>query len=252
MKDLDQTIDTLENARFNWLYANEIVQMSKDSIFTTNELICIVMLYHKMVLANGPKAKFMIISQLTTLMLDLFEITDCNISTTTVYRISHGSAGTHPDFCPDRHVSLESFVRLLTIYFTRDLEIKMEFAFSIYDKQDKLQLNGEDVGFFLKKFFEGEDEEEATELLLDMKEMIFLKFDLDKDTNISYDEYCDVVRKQPMLMEFLGRVFPTNPCMDVLALCANVMSWFDDSPNPRIIRKSEADNGFVTRRISEV
>ncbi|KAH8290327.1 hypothetical protein KR054_001954, partial [Drosophila jambulina] len=238
MKDLDQTIDTLENARFNWLYANEIVQMSKDTIFTTNELICIVMLYHKMVLANGTKAKFMTIAQLTTLMLDLFEITDCNISTTTVFRISHGSEVPHPDFCPDKHVSLESFVRLLTIYFTRDLDTKMQFAFSIYDKQDKMQLNGEDVGFFLKKFFESEDEEEATELTLDMKEMIFLKFDLDKDSIISYEEYCEVVRRQPMLMEFLGRVFPTNPCMEVLALCANVMSWFDDSPNPRVIKQS--------------
>lgn len=78
-----------------------------------------------------------------------------------------------------------------------------------------------------------------------MKEMIFLKFDLDRDTNIGYEEYCEVVRKQPMLLEFLGRVFPPNPRMEILALCANVMSWFDDSPNPRIIKKPETTSKSI-------
>jgi len=38
-----------------------------------------------------------------------------------------------------------------------------------------------------------------------MKEMLFLKFDLDKDTNIGVDEYYEVVRRQPMLLECFGR-----------------------------------------------
>ncbi|XP_037716977.1 uncharacterized protein LOC119551627 [Drosophila subpulchrella] len=239
MKDLDGSLDTLENARFNYVYVKAIAKLGKDSIFTHNELVSIVMLYHKFVLVNGPRAKYMTIAQLSMIMELLFEIEDRELSATIVYRIAHTPGSRSSDFFPDRHVHLDSFVRLFTIYFTRDLQMKMEFAFSIYDKSDSGQLNGEQVGFFVKKFFDCEDEDEATELRMDMKEMLFLKFDLDKDTNISMEEYYEVVRQQPELLECFGRVFPPNPQMEVLALCANVMSWFDDSPNPRIMTSPE-------------
>ncbi|KAI8039486.1 uncharacterized protein LOC128254189 [Drosophila gunungcola] len=239
MKDLDGTLDTLENARFNYLYVKAIARLGKDSIFTDSELVSIVMLYHKFVLANGSRAKYMTILQLTMLMELLFEIVDRDNIATIVYRIAHTPGTRNSDFFPDKHVHLDAFVRLFTIYFTRDLQMKMEFAFSIYDKTDSKQLNGEEVGSFVSKFFENEDEDEAIELRLDMKEMLFQKFDLDKDTNIQEEEYYEVVRRQPMLLECFGRVFPPNPRMEVLALCANVMSWFDDSPNPRIITKSD-------------
>ncbi|XP_017061859.1 uncharacterized protein LOC108101851 [Drosophila ficusphila] len=235
MKDLDETLDTVENARFNYLYAKAIAKLKKDSIFTHNELVSIVMVFHKFVLVNGPRAKYMTLLQLTVLMELMFEIVDRDLIATIVFRIANTPGSRPPDFFPDKHIHLESFVRLFTIYFTRDLQMKMEFAFSIYDKADLMQLNGEVVGFFVSKFFESEDEDEAIELRLDMKEMLFQKFDLDKDTIISADEYYEVVRRQPMLLECFGRVFPPNPRMDVLALCANVMSWFDDSPHPRIM-----------------
>ncbi|XP_017124442.1 uncharacterized protein LOC108144268 [Drosophila elegans] len=239
MKDLDGTLDTLENARFNYLYVKAIARLGKDSIFTSNELVSIVMLYHKFVLANGPRAKYMTILQLIMLMELLFEIVDRDYIATIVYRIAHTPGPRNSDFFPDKHVHLDAFVRLFTIYFTRDLQMKMEFAFSIYDKTDSKQLNGEEVGSFVSKFFENEDEDEAIELRLDMKEMLFLKFDLDKDTYIQEEEYYEVVRRQPMLLECFGRVFPPNPRMEVLALCANVMTWFDDSPNPRIVTKPD-------------
>ncbi|XP_039480157.1 uncharacterized protein LOC120444507 [Drosophila santomea] len=240
MKDLDGTLDTLENARFNYVYMKDVARLAKDSIFSHNELVSIVMLYHKFVLVNGPRAKYMTILQLTALMELLFEIVDRDLIATIVYRIAHTPGSRAPDFFPDKHIHLESFVRLLTLYFTKDLQLKMEFAFSVYDKSDSKQLNGEQVGFFVSKFFESEDEDESIELRLDMKEMLFLKFDLDKDTNIGVDEYYEVVRRQPMLLECFGRVFPPNPQMEVLALCANVMSWFDDCPNPRIMMKPDA------------
>ncbi|XP_017070356.2 uncharacterized protein LOC108107365 [Drosophila eugracilis] len=244
MKDLDASLDTLENARFNYLYAKAITKLRKDSIFTDNELVSIVMLYHKFVLVNGPRAKYMTVAQLTMLMELMFEIMDRELSASIVSRIAHTPGSRSSDFIPEKHIHLESFVRLLTVYFTKDLQMKMEFAFSIYDKSDSRQLNGKEVGIFVGKFFETEDEDETAELRMDMKEMLFMKFDLDKDTNIGVEEYYTVVRRQPMLLECFGRVFPPNPQMDVLALCTNVMSWFDDSPNPRIMTKSDTEKAL--------
>lgn len=57
-----------------------------------------------------------------------------------------------------------------------------------------------------------------------MLEIIFLKFDIDKDMNISYEEYVNVVRKQPQMMEFLGVIFPSLVQLDVVAHCVNLMS----------------------------
>lgn len=57
-----------------------------------------------------------------------------------------------------------------------------------------------------------------------MLDIIFIKFDLDKDFVIGYDEYVSIVRKQPALMEFLGVVFPSDVQLNVVAHCVNLLS----------------------------
>lgn len=56
--------------------------------------------------------------------------------------------------------------------------------------------------------------------------MIFTKFDLDKDLIITLEEYSDVVRKQPEIMEFLGVVFPPQRQLDTVRVCANLSMAF--------------------------
>lgn len=73
------------------------------------------------------------------------------------------------------------------------------------------------------------------------------KFDLDKDTFIQAEEYFEVVKRQPKLLEFLGQIYPSTPKMDVVAVCANIMSWFDDSPNPRIMSKTGSNDALSVK-----
>lgn len=73
------------------------------------------------------------------------------------------------------------------------------------------------------------------------------KFDLDKDTFIQAEEYFEVVKRQPRLMEFLGPIYPSTPKMDVVAMCFNIMSWFDDSPTPRIISKTVSNEALSNK-----
>ncbi|KAH8269484.1 hypothetical protein KR018_003897, partial [Drosophila ironensis] len=239
---LDETLDTLENARFTYIYTPAVLRMSRDpkTIFNQTELLSITMLFHKFVLVNGARAKFMTRTQLLNMMGFFFELDDMDIVVTIVDRIGHAIPCNDPAFFPDRHISLECFVFLFTVYFTRDLDVKMKFAFSIYDKLDRGQLNSEQIGFFVDKFFSFLDEEESQELRSDMIQMLLQKFDLDKDTFIQASEYYEQVRKQPALMEFLGPIYPQIGRMNVLATCANIMSWFEDSPNPRIMKKNTA------------
>ncbi|XP_033247262.1 uncharacterized protein LOC117188072 [Drosophila miranda] len=226
MKNLDGTLDYMENARFNYLYAPEIARLEKETSFKHTELTCVVMIYHKFVLENGERAKFMTLMQLSSLVENVFGVTDQTINANVVSRISFDPDFDHPDFSADRHCNLRSFIKLFDIYFTDDLEKRMVFCFSVYDRTDFNYLDREVVQLYVDKFFEGDDEDEVFELRQDMVELIFLKFDQDKDTFISAEEYYDVVRQQPMLLQFLGPVFPTTRQKDIVAHCANIMSCY--------------------------
>lgn len=61
--------------------------------------------------------------------------------------------------------------------------------------------------------------------LQDMRELLFQKFDHDKDTFISFDEYVSTVRQHPALMEFLGTVFPSPQTLDVIGHCLNLREF---------------------------
>lgn len=62
--------------------------------------------------------------------------------------------------------------------------------------------------------------------LQDMCEYLFNKFDLDKDGTISFEEYEEIVTKQPTLLEFMGQVFPNGVDITVIAYCSNIASLF--------------------------
>lgn len=57
-----------------------------------------------------------------------------------------------------------------------------------------------------------------------MTEFLMKKFDVDKDGVISYEDYSTVVTQQPILVEFLGWLFPSSQDRDVLAHCINLDS----------------------------
>ncbi|KAL7735436.1 hypothetical protein ACLKA6_019551 [Drosophila palustris] len=222
MKDLDLTLDYMENARFNYIYGPIITHL--DSPFTNTELLCLSMIYHKFALENGPRAKFITQMQLGGILEHMFNVSDREINIAIVSRISHDPECVDPKFSSDRHVSLTSFIRMFSIYFSKDLEKRMAFVFGIYDENDRGYLDREQVVKLVKKFFHGEDEDEIHELRADMVEMLFSKFDIDKDMLISMEEYTDVVRKQPMMMEFLGRIFPTQSQLETVSHCVNLLS----------------------------
>ncbi|KAH8394927.1 hypothetical protein KR222_010995 [Zaprionus bogoriensis] len=220
MKDLDLTLDYMENARFNYTYGPMIARM--DSPFSVTERLCLSMIYHKFALENGPRAKFITQMQLGNILELMFHVSDRDINISIVSRISYDPECTDPKFSPDRHCSLASFIRMFAIYFSKDLEKRMQFVFNIYDEHNRGYLDRDQVIRFVQKFFSGEDEDELQELRADMVELIFAKFDVDKDLNISLEEYSDVVRKQPTIMEFLGTVFPPQRQLETVRMCVNL------------------------------
>ncbi|XP_023177833.1 EF-hand calcium-binding domain-containing protein 1-like [Drosophila hydei] len=221
MKDLDLTLDYMENARFNYIYAGALANI--ESPFTHTEVLCLTMVYHKFVLMNGPKAKYMSLGQVGTILMKMFLLSDIEINRRVVTFVSFNQECADPKFSPDRHCTLPSFVKLFHIYFSNDLEERMLFVFNVYDGDHLGYLNREHVMRFIEKFFVGEDEDEQIEMRMDMLELIFMKFDLDKDLVITFEEYAEVIRQQPELLEFLGVVFPSKVQLNTVALCVNLL-----------------------------
>ncbi|KAM8714266.1 hypothetical protein ACLKA7_014406 [Drosophila subpalustris] len=222
MKDLDLTLDYMENARFNYVYGSAVARM-ESSVFTKLELLCISMIYHKFVLQNGPRSRYMSLMQLSKFLQLVFQITDQRINRRIVFLISDDPDCTDPKFSHDHHCTLNSFIRMFSIYFSGDMEVRTRFAFSVYDEESVGYLNREQVMRFVDEFFKGDDEDEIMEMRADMLELLFIKFDKDKDMFISYEEYCDCVREQPELLEFLGVVFPSKVQMNVIEICSNLI-----------------------------
>ncbi|KAH8261280.1 hypothetical protein KR044_006271 [Drosophila immigrans] len=222
MKDLDLTLDYMENARFNYVYGTVVARMEA-SIFTTLEKLCISMIYHKFVLRDGPRTRYMNVNHLSGFIRMMFHVTNPRINHRIVKIISEDPNCVDSKFHPERHVTLNSFMRMLTIYFSDDLEKRMRFAFKVYDEDGHGYLNRETVMRYVDTFFTGDDEDEIMEMRADMLEMLFRKLDKDKDLLISYDEYCEAVRKQPELLEFLGTIYPSKNGLNVVGMCCNLM-----------------------------
>ncbi|XP_017836421.1 uncharacterized protein LOC108595656 isoform X2 [Drosophila busckii] len=128
MKDLDLTLDYMENAKFNYIYGPILAHL--ESPFTETELLCLSMIYHKFVLENGPRAKYMTMLQLSSIIELMFKVTDRELNSSIVSRISYDPDCTDPKYSHDRHCSLPRFIKMFSIYFSTDLEKRMQFVFS--------------------------------------------------------------------------------------------------------------------------
>ncbi|KAI8124376.1 hypothetical protein FF38_07198 [Lucilia cuprina] len=215
MNKLDATLDDVQNTRFSNIYHDLIKQMSKQTQFTEIEVQSILLVYHKFVLANGPKAKSMTKKQFNNLFLVLFKVYDLQIIERILMLITSDLK---------KEVDPIAWVKLFSVFMSNKLEQKMKFTYQIYNVGATGSLTRENVTLAVEKFFTGDDEDEVNELRSDMVELLFRKFDVDKDGLISYDDYAAVVTKQPMLLEFLGQCFPNVDGMTVIAYCANILS----------------------------
>ncbi|XP_034663435.1 EF-hand calcium-binding domain-containing protein 1 [Drosophila subobscura] len=214
MDYLDATIDSMENSRFVAVYGGLIRELVANSHLSQTDINCLLMVYYKFAKANGPNAKMMTKLQFYQLFLVLFKVSNVQTIDRTLFAVTKDV----------KYVSPQAWVQLFSLYTTKDLSVRMRFAFDIYDTKGTGFIDREQVSLACEKFFTGEDEDEITELRADMGEFIIKKFDIDKDGLISFEDYSAVVSEQPCLLEFLGRLFPSPEDSEIMAHCINMDS----------------------------
>lgn len=139
MKDLDLTMDYMENARFNYTYGPQVNRM--EAIFPKTELLCLAMIYNKFTLQNGQREKFITRAQLATILELMFHVRDLEIKSRIVACISWDPDCKDPDFSYEHHCTLNSFIKMFAIYFSTDLEKRIHFVFSVSDLFKRTQKN---------------------------------------------------------------------------------------------------------------
>lgn len=130
MKDLDGTLDYMENSRFNYIYGTAVMHMH-NPIFSEIELLCISMIYHKFTIQDGRDTRYMQSTQLRKCLLKMFRISDKRITNRIIRTICIDRDCKDPHFSPIHHCTLNSFIRLFTIYYSKDLDLRMQFVFSV-------------------------------------------------------------------------------------------------------------------------
>ncbi|XP_039492154.1 uncharacterized protein LOC120452134 [Drosophila santomea] len=212
MENLDATIDTMENSRFAALYGSLIKELTLTSELSQTDITCLLVVYYKFSKANGPQCKQMTKKQFYQIFLVLFNVASVQVIERTLLAITKDT----------KYVSPRAWIHLFDLYTTKDIHVRMRFALEVYDTKGTGVIDREQVGTACEKFFYGEDEDELNELKADMTEFLMKKFDLDKDGVISYEDYSTVVEQQPILVEFLGWLFPSKEDKDLMAHCINL------------------------------
>ncbi|TDG45868.1 hypothetical protein AWZ03_007723 [Drosophila navojoa] len=218
MNRIDTTMDDMANTKFLTVYSSLIKQFTASTEFTNTEVVCLLIIYYKFVQVNGPTAKQMKKKQMYNLFLVLFRIYDMTIIERILLNITSDVA----------YISPEAWMKLFSVFLSKNLDERIQFAYKVYTTSTSGVLNRETVGMAIDNFFVGEDDDEVKELQADMLEYIFNKFDMDKDGIISYEEYYEIVSNQPVLLEFLGQIFPDLSDMTVIAYCTNMSTLFPE------------------------
>ncbi|KAH8383898.1 hypothetical protein KR009_011129 [Drosophila setifemur] len=214
MANLDATIDNMENSRFIAIYGGLIKEMVANSELSQTDITCLLMIYYKFVKVNQSAVKQMTKKQFYQIFLVLFNVANVQVIERTLFAITKDI----------KYVSPQAWIQLFNLYITKDINVRMRFAFNVYDTKGTGVIDREQVGVACEKFFHGDDEDEINELRADMTEFLMKKFDLDKDGVISYEDYSTVVSQQPTLVEFLGWLFPSRNDTDLMAHCINLDS----------------------------
>lgn len=194
MKKLDLTLGNMENSRFNYIYG-QLVSTMETTVFSRTKLLCLSMVFNKFVMQNGPGAKYMTAVQLSMLLRVMFKISSKRINDRIVRTVCYDTDCKDSGFSPETHCTLDSFIKMFTIYFSDDDEKRMRFVFDVsimsiftrsannfhfpinqqvYDEDGSGALSRPIVMYYIDEFFEGDDEDEAQECRIVMISVVFI------------------------------------------------------------------------------
>lgn len=122
-------------------------------------------------------------------------------------------------------VTLETWMKTLSLFLRGSLEEKMKYCFFVYDLSGNGKLKRNDIIRLLRKCFIHEKDEDVELMVKEFADILVRKLDVDGDGEISYEDFSESVKKQRELLECFGRCLP-----DLLSTIDFMQTFTHDLP----------------------
>lgn len=108
----------------------------------------------------------------------------------------------------NQYVTIETWVKTMSLFLRGTLEEKVAYCFNVYDLNGDRVIRRNEIIKLLDKCFVKEYDEDADLAVKDLADIMIRKMDLDSDGVISFDDYRTSVQNQPELLECFGQCLP--------------------------------------------
>lgn len=173
--------------------------MHKKSHFSEQEIDAIAIIYFKFLGEFGVKREQMDRAQFRSFFQSTFHITDDILIDRSFLYLDKGQTP---------YVTLETWIKTLSLFLRGTLEEKMQYCFFVYDLGGGGKIKRNDMIRLLRKCFIYEKDEDVELMVKDFADILVRKMDVDGDGEISYEDFAESVKGQKELLECFGRCLP--------------------------------------------
>ncbi|CRK99827.1 CLUMA_CG013135, isoform A [Clunio marinus] len=181
-------------------YHNQILKRPNPNWhFDSNELKAIVMIYYKLLrgATNDIKTDLPVTYFREVLYKSLGMVED------TLMKHIYSALGSITDSVPLKH-----WINTMSLFLRGTLEEKIKYCFDVYDTSGKNEIRYEDMVTLLRSCVFKHRDEEVEEIVKDFADIILKKLDYDKDGIITFADFNETVKNDPMMLECLGQCLP--------------------------------------------
>lgn len=189
----------IADENFLWNHQSLLRGLSKVTHFSRQEIDALGIIYLKLLDEFSVKREQMDRSQLRAFFHSTLEIADDFII---------DRAFLYFDKIQTPFITLETWIKTLSLLLRGTLNEKIKYCFFIYDLNGSGKIKRSDVVKFLRKCFVSKRTEDVEVMVKGLTDILMRKLDIDGDGEISYADYSESVNEQYELLEVFGRCLP--------------------------------------------
>lgn len=177
--------------------------VTKEVHFSAIEVDALAVIYFKFLNENDIKRTQMDRQQFRNIFHTVFLINDDILIDRSFIYLDKGTSV---------HVTLDTWIRTMSLFLRGTLEEKMKYCYAVYDLNNDGKIKRNEVILLLGKCFIMEYEEDVDLAVKDLADILVRKMDVDGDGVISFDDYKKSVLDQNELLECFGQCLPDRAC----------------------------------------
>lgn len=196
---LDLSCDSMEETRFRNKIAPILKQLIKKTHFNEIELKSILLIYFKLQKDGGEKQNYISRVQFSSIFHICFDMPEDVLMERIFVALDKGITP---------YVTLETWAQTMSLFLRGSLDEKIIYCFTVYDLLGEGLIKRDNMIFLMRKTVV--KEEDVEEAVIDLVDIIIKKMDLDHDGMISFKDYRDTVKKNPLMLQCFGQCLPSR------------------------------------------